>query len=379
MENSDLLQNELQSCLLEIEQVEKELEIQLRIIGDNVDKGYHQLNYLRSSLGLIGNLIVGVGGMVSNVKAARAHNKALRSLMEIKKNVANEKSENVKKIKLIIDKVVFRLRLLVAREIKREYSPQQLQNVFVYNLQLSNLTRTVNIFRRSLYAQQLVIFLQNEYAAWLRGKQYSDCNRPTYFDCNREFVNIILDGDTYEKAIENLSAEELVTGYNLCFSIDPQLLSVLEIGYGMTDCQIKRLPKIRNRFVKEKIKQNSSYKIYKKYSVIYLISSILGKTHSMIISSVLFVIMDVMLVFFAIEWAVWKEIILSVIMLVIEFLIVFFGNKMMRCVTNKIYENSINNLMTYAGYVDVYRPDLKKKNLVIAGLKGFVINLLNTK
>lgn len=99
----------------------------------------------------------------------------------------------------------------------------------------------------------------------------------------------------------------------------------------------------------------------------------------MIISSVLFVIMDVMLVFFAIEWAVWKEIILSVIMLVIEFLIVFFGNKMMRCVTNKIYENSINNLMTYAGYVDVYRPDLKKKNLVIAGLKGFVINLLNTK
>ena len=196
---NDILQQTLNSSFLEIEEIEKEVAAQLDYLGKTVDVGFSQLSQMsRQSLIIVSGIVKasrfvrGLGmavmaftaaiGAIERIKAAKAHNKALDELLQIKRKVASEKIASINVLSLRIEHRLSQFEGLIDSEVyfddyERLDSNSLIQKLFIMD-------KTLALYRGALYCKLLIDYLKAEYQAWTDGEQCSSMNRPTYYDCN---------------------------------------------------------------------------------------------------------------------------------------------------------------------------------------------------
>lgn len=402
--NTDALQVELNACLTDIERIEKELDEQLKILGEKVDAGFSQMRETNKSLfkaatqavrypyfaaGIVVAAVAfsTISGAVEKVKAAKAHNSALDKLLVMKKSIANEKLKNVKSLKTIINKVQNRLKSLVVNEAEISLNATILNDKKMFATKSLIMNRTMAIYRTSEYSGLLIEYLEKEYEAWLNDRQYSSMERPTYLDSNLKILDMLTetcDGTlSLEQIFEPHSNE--VRGAETYVATDSQLLSCALIITGLDDKhnEITRLPRIQNKLLKRYIKKNRPYKIYRRYSFLrnYIARPLTGN----VITGLLIILALVLnyLIFQLFGWAIWLEWLLGVIMTIAEVVIIILCkideifDDWHDAMCSKIYSACFEKLSKSAGYVEIYKPDLDKKNVAWEGVKGAAQGLFN--
>lgn len=402
--STDIIQNELTSCLTEIEKVEKELDAQLQILGKEVDAGFSQMRELNNAvtelatkvvrnpkwaggLMLAGAALSSVIGAYEGVKAAKAHNEALAKLLVTKRKIAKEKIESIKRLRGIVDHVLDRLKKLVDNEAAGSYDINQIDEN-IWNIKLSNMDKTMAIYRASLYSKLLVEYLYGEYKAWMNGQQRSRMERPTYLDCNVIIKKDLASRSDSIREVNHLFKNEdtVIQGNDVYTVNDPHIFSTLLLDYGFNDNEqkkIKSLPKPNTSYLGTKISECESYKTYKHYLKQQNIADFFSGGMIVFILMIVFIFLDYLL-FHWLDWAAWLEWTLGIILGIVGCgaIIAFEAitetfEEMHESNLKDIFSEAMNTQLKAAGYVEIYQPDLDKKNVTWEGVKGLAGGFLS--
>lgn len=208
----------------------------------------------------------------------------------------------------------------------------------------------------------------------MNGFQCSDLDRPTYLDCNKFIVDSV--------SLEMLSEDsKTVSGWQVYCSHDQQLLSILLLEYGFkVENKIKRFPKVKNRILRKCLKNNPSYKSYKKDSLWMncFVKWITGEV--LFGASILTIVLLDYLLFRWLDWYLIIEWVLGIALAIGGFVALYlfayddFVDMHKRWIT-ELYNKSKNKQLQLSGYVEIYRPDLKKKSLFWEGVKGAFLGI----
>lgn len=385
---NDILQQTLNSSFLEIEEIEKEVAAQLDYLGKTVDVGFSQLSQMsRQSLIIVSGIVKasrfvrGLGmavmaftaaiGAIERIKAAKAHNKALDELLQIKRKVASEKIASINVLSLRIEHRLSQFEGLIDSEVyfddyERLDSNSLIQKLFIMD-------KTLALYRGALYCKLLIDYLKAEYQAWTDGEQCSSMNRPTYYDCNELLAKRM-------NKMKSLHGSASVNGADVYLVHDSQILSTVLIDYGLRKkLTIKRAPKVKSPFLRKIIKENPSYKSYCK-SAWYMNYVVKVLNEKVLFCLIYLAFLTLNYLFFQwVEWYTVIEWILGIIMALVEVIILAlcYGSleEFHESWQKKVYTEELNKQLRMAGYVEIYRPDLKKKSLVWEGVKGAVLGI----
>lgn len=385
---NDILQQTLNSSFSEIEEIEKEVAAQLDYLGKTVDVGFSQLSQMsRQSLIIVSGIVKasrfvrGLGmavmaftaaiGAIERIKAAKAHNKALDELLQIKRKVASEKIASINVLSLRIEHRLSQFEGLIDGEVyfddyERLDSNSLIQKLFIMD-------KTLALYRGALYCKLLIDYLKAEYQAWTDGEQCSSMNRPTYYDCNELLAKRM-------NKMKSLHGSASVNGADVYLVHDSQILSTVLIDYGLRKkLTIKRAPKVKSPFLRKIIKENPSYKSYCK-SAWYMNYVVKVLNEKVLFCLIYLALLTLNYLFFQwVEWYTVIEWILGIIMALVEVIILALCYESLEefheSWQEKVYTEELNKQLRMAGYVEIYRPDLKKKNLVWEGVKGAVLGI----
>lgn len=400
--STDVLQDELTSCLTEVEKVEKEVDAQLQLLGEEVDAGFSQMKELNNAFAdvaakvvnnqynprLAGGLMVAgvalssVLGAYGYVKAAKAHNKALNQLLQTKRKIATAKIESTKRISKRVEHVIGRLKKLVDNEAIGSYEIESLDENILKG-KLSVMDKTMAVYRTSLYNKLLVDYLIAEYHAWMNGNQRSQMERPTYYDCNLKIAeSLSINKEHLEKDISPLFQynDNRVYGDDIYKAHDPQIFSVMLLEYGFNGNRMKSLPTPNESILGKAVRKNISYKIYKHALRRQSLADFFSGGMILFILIAIFLFLDYSL-FHWLDWAGWIEWTLGILFAIVGCVAILAGSdafeELHKSWIENIYTKAIQKLLKVAGYVEIYQPDLKKKNVVWAGVKGFGQGLMS--
>lgn len=385
---NDILQQTLNSSFSEIEEIEKEVAAQLDYLGKTVDVGFSQLSQMsRQSLIIVSGIVKasrfvrGLGmavmaftaaiGAIERIKAAKAHNKALDELLQIKRKVASEKIASINVLSLRIEHRLSQFEGLIDSEVyfddyERLDSNSLIQKLFIMD-------KTLALYRGALYCKLLIDYLKAEYQAWTDGEQCSSMNRPTYYDCNELLAKRM-------NKMKSLHGSASVNGADVYLVHDSQILSTVLIDYGLRKkLTIKRAPKVKSPFLRKIIKENPSYKSYCK-SAWYMNYVVKVLNEKVLFCLIYLALLTLNYLFFQwVEWYTVIEWILGIIMALVEVIILALCYESLEDFheswQKKVYTEELNKQLRMAGYVEIYRPDLKKKSLVWEGVKGAVLGI----
>lgn len=385
---NDILQQTLNSSFSEIEEIEKEVAAQLDYLGKTVDVGFSQLSQMsRQSLIIVSGIVKasrfvrGLGmavmaftaaiGAIERIKAAKAHNKALDELLQIKRKVASEKIASINVLSLRIEHRLSQFEGLIDSEVyfddyERLDSNSLIQKLFIMD-------KTLALYRGALYCKLLIDYLKAEYQAWTDGEQCSSMNRPTYYDCNELLAKRM-------NKMKSLHGSASVNGADVYLVHDSQILSTVLIDYGLRKkLTIKRAPKVKSPFLRKIIKENPSYKSYCK-SAWYMNYVVKVLNEKVLFCLIYLALLTLNYLFFQwVEWYTVIEWILGIIMALVEVIILALCYESLEefheSWQEKVYTEELNKQLRMAGYVEIYRPDLKKKSLVWEGVKGAVLGI----
>lgn len=408
MNNNNLFQQQLDTYVGEFEKIENELNSQLQLLGENIDKGFIQLKFLNKNISQITNdllrstcnatigaevatiicssIIRSVTRCMASIKEAKEHNKSLDKLLVLKQEIARQKILSITKIEASIDNVVKNIGKLIKNEALSKISITDISKN-ILDMKLSIMNRTLLIYRNIIYYQLLTQYLQAEYEAWLSGKQYSGIERPTLLNVNitaTKALNNYLKEIGHSLNIPSLfsSQKRDILGAYVYLSTDSQLLSVCLLDYGMPSDrnEIKKTPKLHNTSLKSFIKSNSAYKIYRSsyYKLNYWIKLFNGYV---IVSLIIAVnLLAIIIIFNLTNWWTWIEWTLGTILFFIGSIIACFNyddfeEYHQRKIKNFCFKTR-KKMITISGYVEIFRPNLDKKNILKAGfdgaIKGFI-------
>lgn len=409
MDNNNLFQQQLDAYVGDFEKIENELNNQLQLLGENIDKGFIQLKSINQNINQITNDLLHSVGTTSSaalisiafssiiqsalccftsIKEAKQHNKSLDKLLILKQEIAQQKTQSITKIGTSIDKVAQNIRNLIKNEALSKITITDVSKN-ILDMKLSIMNRTLLIYRNTVYCQLLTQYLQAEYKAWLSGKQYSNIERPTLFNVNTtatKDLNNYLKETGYNLNIPSLfsSQKRDIFGAYVYLSTDSQLLSVYLLDYGMplNRNEIKKMPKLHNTSLKSFIKSNTAYKTYRSsyYKLNYWIKWFNGYVVVALIIAI--ILLAIITLFSLTNWWTWIEWTLGIIL--------FFTGSIIVCFNYDYFENShqrrVENfclttrkkMMIISGYIKIFRPNLDKKNILKAGFNGAIKGFINT-
>lgn len=402
-ENKNLLQSKMEDCIAEIQEVEKELDEQFKMLGEKVDAGFAQIGSLnKECMGIaksIGNAfdsehlawglsaaVCAVGavmGAMEKIEAAKAHNEALDKMLELKNQIANEKLATTERLSEKAAKVEGRMFQLIEAEAGKEYGLQDVKSP-LFQQQLSNMNREMELYRLACYTRILVDFLCAEYKAWLLGKHCSKQNRPSYYDANLHIAKGLSPYHRLDCAFPSLDKVNTITGADVYLATDASLLSPALCKFGLKmkedkyeydnynkGAKMKPLPKIKNKCARELLKHNIAYKSYKKY----LFWTKYGQP--IVFTSLAFVVLALVLgLFHWLDWAAWLEWTLGIILSIGGIIGAGLVSEEIE-IPQSMYAKAKKKQLQLAGYVKIFRPDFEKKSVLWAGVSGAAQGLLS--
>lgn len=397
---TDVLQTELTSCMNEVQQIEAEIDAQLKELGEKVDEGFMQMSQLNKQITSVATSVLkntrwekgvavasaainAVAGAWESVKHAKAHNEALDKLMVTKRQIARARLDSIERLGKVTAHVVERLEKLVDNEAERTLDIDAM-TMQLWLAQEAVMMKTMSLYRASLYSKMLVDYLHAEYKAWLQGKQKSSLGRPTYYDCNLAIAEHLCKGETPEERMHQLASpdETTMSGTDVYLINDPQILSVMLIAYGLTGegNQITPLTVTNETPAGQELAATELYQSYKKSAGRMETAAFFSPGMITFLMLVAGLGLD-WLLFHWLDWAGWIEWTLGIIL---GFVICIIVGALHEGVSSMhaqwvedIYTDELNKQLEASGYVEIYEPDLEKKNVAWEGVKGTVTGLLS--
>ena len=247
-------------CLSEMNKIEKELLPMINEMAKKIDESYSAVaktvidvadivvDYSdgvlsekgRKNAMLIGVLAAAVIAGIGQWKANQKKREELDKLLVKKKEFANAHLHQVEQIipKLVKNREL--MRKLIEKVIaKPEYDTKTLMNNgFVDNVK-DNACKTLALYRQALYYDKLVLYLQDEYHAWLNGEQKSTTPPVTLYDVNQQIaMDVFGSGDDLKSELKRCLERTDTTNRVPCSDIvimgDLNLCAYAMVSYGGT-------------------------------------------------------------------------------------------------------------------------------------------------
>jgi len=284
---NNLIEEKMDSYLSDLKSVEKALDSQLTALSNSIDASFGAFsvmikditdmavestngfvsNQTRSKIGAIGAIVSKTASMAGNVYKAKKHNEALDKLLITKREMAEAKSSELKKIEPIVLRVHDNLKKGLMNEGSKVYPLKDLDSKEKWTLLLDRMDKYLDMYRTSIYMGMVISYLQAEYQAWLSGQQTSYTMRPDYYAANVKIVELLEQSsqekatstfiDVFEKEVQTLS------GSTIYYLMDSQLsgtvLSMLNDTYSLSrpaNAGLKNLIK-DNKAIEDYIKEGN--------------------------------------------------------------------------------------------------------------------------
>lgn len=403
-ETDSPLSQQLQLAMKDMHQVEAELDAQLAVLGSKVDDGFKQLQHVNKAgmtiartllarghkkyaMGVIGIgfALSGIAGVYSGVKAARAHNRALDRLLEQKKKIARTKIHSLLKVEEIARRNEAALRNLFEKESSQTYQTSSLlENKKNRRGITDNLLTIINLYKISLYNMYMVEFILNEYRAWNDGRQRSGTKRPVMSMVNNEIYKRLTNGGN-RKYVENLLAYEQssISGGDICFLADNSLSSAMLVEHAFCHSRgVEHLKGPKSAIAKRLMKPNVPFRLYRRSErLLWFFGEWPVLVTMGVIFASLFAFLDYKCYGWWSEWIPYIKWIALIVLGVLEIIVLAISLFAYDCNFDRIRESICRRgkmkQLRIMGYVEIYEPDLEKKNLLWAGTKGFISGLIS--
>ncbi len=394
------LDGQLSQCMNDIEAVQKELDANLTLLAKHVDQGFGQLRNLNKqsmefakqlsdsghevagmAVQLAGAAISGISGAVTAAQAAAAHNDALAKLMQQKVKIASERYEGICRIQKIAERNEATLFNLFSQTLMQEYSERELtSNPANAKGIINEINRVDDAYKLSRSNLLMVGFLLDEYKAWMNNQQKSGSRRPipsfvNYFIHDWMFDHNNGMGLNLQSVISRKGTRGKITGAELLFLTDSSI-TACGLYNKMSNGVIRGIGVEPGGVARKLVENNSAYKEYASS-----LSSYNGWWHAPALIALVIVGVSIWFDGLCLGWmSEWWAFFRWVVMIIIG--IIEFGVVMMSCSSlfndedkqkrlNEIFNKAQKKQLDEMGYVKIYEPDLKEKNVLWEGTKGF--------
>ena len=406
--SNNAVELELSQCLQDIEIVQKELDDNLTLLAQNVDQGFGQLRAINKqcrefakeltksgheiagmSVQLASAAVTGVAQAWSAAKAAQAHNEALDKLIKQKRKIAREKMVSVFITRRKASANYERLEKLFSKEITQEYSEQDLlDNLQAARAIANEINRIDDFYKLAAYNLNMIDYLLHEYRAWMDNEQTSGQKRPIMLYVNNEIKDFLFDqeedntlGLNFNSVISRDGREGKVTGAELLFLTDSSITAcgILDNAFA-TDGEVAKLDVKPAGIAAELIENNDAYELYKESQASYEYG-----WYKYAIGGVIAIGLSLWFTYacwgWMSDWWAFFRWVAMIIVVGIEAIIVgILCNSLYESAKEnrqKTYEDGFQTQLNKAGYVEIYQPDLEKKDVVVEGVKGLFNGLFN--
>lgn len=404
IETDSPLSQQLQLAMNDMHQVEVELDAHLTVLGSKVDDGFKQLQHVNKAgmtiartllarghkkyaMGVIGIgfALSGIAGVYSGVKAARAHNRALDRLLEQKKKISRTKIHSLLKVEEIARRNEAALRNLFEKESSQTYNTSSLlENKKNGRAIKDNLLTIINLYKISLYNLYMVEFILDEYRAWNDGRQRSGTKRPVMSMVNNEIYKRLTNGGN-RKLIENLLANEpsSISGGEICFLADNSLSSAMLVEHAFCHSEgIEHLKGPKSTIAKKMMKPNVPFRLYRRSErLLWFFGGWPVLVTMGVVLASLFAVLDYKCYGWWAEWIPYVKWVALIVLGALEIIVLAISLFTYECNIEKIRaaicRKGKMKQLRIMGYVEIYEPDLEKKNLLWAGTKGFISGLIS--
>lgn len=158
--------------------------------------------------------VVAAGRAVS----ARNHNRRLESLLADKRRIASDRLAMLRALRPRIDRAADSFGRLMQACAGRSLAPGWAAAAG------ESLWQALECRRSALHFQALAAFLEDEYTAWLAGRQRGDTPFPTPADANRHVAAELFREASLRSAFEEAAADGIADGRSLMLLSDPALV-----------------------------------------------------------------------------------------------------------------------------------------------------------
>lgn len=400
----------LSQCNKDIEEVQRELDANLTLLAENVDRGFGQLRNINKQcmdiaeqlqnsgfgkaanvVSLAGFAISGLGSAFNAANAASAHNEALDKLMQQKVKIANARFDGLCRVQKIAEKNDANFFKVLSHELVHEYNESDLvANPTNTNGIINEILRVEATFKMASYNLMMVNFLLDEYKAWMNYKQKSGKRRPVMSFVNNSINDWLFGhnnglGLNMQSVISRKGRRGKVTGAELLFLTDSSITACSLYGQmsnGNELADLMQTGAVRDIGVepggiaKTFIEKNSAYQKYQAS-----LSEYNGWWHAPAFAALIIVGLsvgfDILCWGWMSEWWAFFRWVIMIILVLIEYGIltascpILFDDAKKREHLNGICSKARDKQLREMGYVEIYEPNYEKKNVLWEGAKGF--------
>lgn len=384
MENNEIIIHE---TLKDLKEIEKTIDEQLKILEEKIDAGYGQMASTAEKIAKIAiggesgrkyGKIVSMGiNAIGEMRKAEKHNEYLDRLMEMKMAIATEKAGTIKRIMPKIDKNIRRMTKVMKNECGKEYDVQGIADMSDEGrMSLRKMQRqTADIMRKTLWAKEVAVYLEDSYEAWMRGQQEPKTDRPTLETVNRMMLEMAIPSDEERGEFMNEMSKKRtkISGGLLMAMTDAGMTATGLINGGYKDDSdsddiavidvemAKRLGINDNEVI------NKTLDSYKSIVVTAIIGKVLKYSIYIAVFSMLFYW------FWNKDWGWWKWILFLIADVPVYYILTFITAGIENRFNGKVvetYDNNTEMIKAKAGHEEK-TTDTEKKSVAEAAIDGF--------